>query len=224
MSTDTKPPTLVGLLSGPDRPGIVADISSWVFNNGGNILHADQHHDHLDNIFFQRVEWASGNNDPLQMLDDFARTAVSDWQMQVRVALSTDPQGCYFGLQTDHCFHDLLHRFRAGEYNADLVCTLSNHPDLREFAERDGVPFHHVPVSADTKPAAEEEQLALLANYQPDLIVLARYMQVLSGDFHLGGCPVINITTLHFRPLLVPSSTTKLISVVLRLLVLLHTM
>ena len=64
MSTDTKPPTLVGLLSGPDRPGIVADISSWVFKNGGNILHADQHHDHLDNIFFQRVEWASGNNDP----------------------------------------------------------------------------------------------------------------------------------------------------------------
>ena len=195
MSNDTKPPTLVGLLSGPDRPGIVADISSWVFNNGGNILHADQHHDHLDNIFFQRVEWASGNNDPLQMLDDFARTAVSDWKMQVRVALSTDrPKVAILVSKQDHCFHDLLHRFRAGEYNADLVCTVSNHPDLREFAERDGVPFHHVPVSADTKPAAEEEQLALLANYQPDLIVLARYMQVLSGDFlSRCGCPVINI-------------------------------
>ena len=115
MSTDTKPPTLVGLLSGPDRPGIVADISSWVFNNGGNILHADQHHDHLDNIFFQRVEWASGNNDPLQMLDDFARTAVSDWQMQVRVALSTDrPKVAILVSKQDHCFHDLLHRFRAG--------------------------------------------------------------------------------------------------------------
>ena len=124
MSTDTKPPTLVGLLSGPDRPGIVADISSWVFNSGGNILHADQHHDHLDNIFFQRVEWASGNNDPLQMLDDFARTAVSDWQMQVRVALSTDrPKVAILVSKQDHCFHDLLHRFRAGEYNADLVCT-----------------------------------------------------------------------------------------------------
>ena len=195
MSTDTKPPTLVGLLSGPDRPGIVADISSWVFNNGGNILHADQHHDHLDNIFFQRVEWASGNNDPLQMLDDFARTAVSDWKMQVRVALSTDrPKVAILVSKQDHCFHDLLHRFRAGEYNADLVCTVSNHPDLREFAERDGVPFHHVPVSADTKPAAEEEQLALLANYQPDLIVLARYMHVLSGDFlSRCRCPVINI-------------------------------
>ncbi len=195
MSTDTKPPTLVGLLSGPDRPGIVADISSWVFNSGGNILHADQHHDHLDNIFFQRVEWASGNNDPLQMLDDFARTAVSDWQMQVRVALSTDrPKVAILVSKQDHCFHDLLHRFRAGEYNADLVCTVSNHPDLREFAERDGVPFHHVPISADTKPVAEEEQLALLANYQPDLIVLARYMQVLSSDFlSRCGCPVINI-------------------------------
>lgn len=195
MPQDPKQPTLAGLLSGPDRPGIVADISSWIYQNGGNILHADQHHDHLDNIFFQRVEWASGNNDPRQMLEDFAQTAVSEWQMQARVALSTDrPKVAVFVSRQDHCFHDLLHRFRAGEYRAELACTLSNHPDLREFAERDGVPYHHVPVTAANKPAAEDEQLAILGDYQPDLIILARYMQVLSGDFLARcGCPVINI-------------------------------
>ena len=196
MSTkDVSSPTLVGLLSGPDRPGIVAEISSWIFQNGGNILHADQHHDHLENVFFQRVEWASGANEPRQMLADFAETAGCEWQMQSQVALSTErPRVAVFVSRQDHCFHDLLHRFRAGEYRADLVCTISNHPDLREFAERDGVAYHHVPVTSATKSKAEAEKLGILKEYKPDLIILARYMQVLTGDFLARcGCPVINI-------------------------------
>ena len=189
------PPTLVGLLSGPDRPGIEAEISNWIFQSGGNILHADQHHAHLDNVFFQRVEWAPGDNQPREMLADFAETAAKDWQMQTRVALSTDLQKVAILVsRQDHCFHDLLYRFRAGEQRAVLACTISNHADLREFAERDVIPFHLVPVTAETKADAETQQLAILADYQPDLIILARYMQVLTGDFLARCCcPVINI-------------------------------
>ena len=191
----SKTPTLVGLLSGPDRPGIVSSISGWIYDNGGNILHADQHHDHLENVFFQRIEWDSGPNDPSQILKAFSKAAAEKWEMKTRVALSTDRQKvAIFVSKQDHCFHDLLQRFRAGEYQGDLVCTVSNHPDLQVFAERDGVPYHHLPILKDKKAEGEDQQLEILATYQPDLIILARYMQVLSGDFLARcGCPVINI-------------------------------
>lgn len=195
MSGDFEKTTLVGLLSGPDRPGIVSGISSWIYNNGGNILHADQHHDHLENVFFQRVEWDPGSNDPAEMLGKFSTAASEQWGMKTKVALSTDRQRvAIFVSRQDHCFHDLLQRFRAGDYRGDLVCTLSNHPDLKEFAERDGIPYHHIPIPKDNKAFGENEQLRIIGEYKPDLIILARYMQVLSGDFlSRCGCPVINI-------------------------------
>ena len=195
MAKNTADTTLVGLLSGPDRPGIVSAISGWIYNNGGNILHADQHHDHLDNVFFQRLEWDPGKNNPKEMLARFSGTARGEWGMQTKTALSTDRQRVAIMVsKQDHCFHDLLQRFRAGEYNGDLVCAVSNHADLREFAERDGVPFHHIPIESGSKPEGEAKQLEALAQYNPDLIILARYMQVLSGDFlQKCACPVINI-------------------------------
>ena len=195
MSETTETPTLVGLLSGPDRPGIVSNISGWIYDNGGNILHADQHHDHLDNVFFQRLEWNPGNNEPREMLSQFAEAAEGLWGMKTKVALSTDRQKvAIFVSRQDHCFHDLLQRFRAHEYRGDLVCTVSNHPDLQEYAERDGIPYHHIPISRENKAAGEDQQLSILSDYQPDLIILARYMQVLSGSFlERCGCPVINI-------------------------------
>jgi len=195
MSESKETPTLVGLLSGPDRPGIVSNISGWIYDNGGNILHADQHHDHLDNVFFQRLEWDPGNNEPREMLNRFAEAAEGQWGMTTKVALSTDRQKvAIFVSKQDHCFHDLLQRFRAHEYRGDLICTISNHPDLQEYAERDGIPYHYVPISREHKAEGEDQQLSILADYQPDLIILARYMQVLSGSFlERCGCPVINI-------------------------------
>ncbi len=191
----TPAPSLVALLSGPDRPGIVAEISGWIFDNGGNIIHADQHRDHLNNVFFQRVEWAPGNNEPNRMLDDLVKTAAREWQMHARAALSSDcPKVAVMVSRAPHCLQDLLLRFKAGEFPGELACVLSNHPDLREIAERDGIPFHHVPISPEDKPGAEKRQREVLSAYSPNLIILARYMQILSEDFlDLCGCPVINI-------------------------------
>ena len=115
--------------------------------------------------------------------------------MTVQVAHSSDlPKVALFVSRLDHCFHDSILRFRSGEMNGSLACILSNHEDLRTEAERYGIPFHHIPISKETKPQAEAEQLELMRKYSVKLIVLARYMQVLSADFlDKVNCPVINI-------------------------------
>ena len=189
-----KPQTIIALLSGPDQPGLVSRVSSWIFLRGSNIHHADQHKDQEANIFFQRVEWA-----PSGQIDEeaaaFKKFASEELGMEVQVARSSDkPKVALFVSKIDHCFHDTILRFRAGEMAGELACIVSNHEALRSEAERYELPFFHVPVSKDNKPEAEAKQIAIVQQYQCELVVMARYMQVLSDSFlDSVSCPVINI-------------------------------
>ncbi|MFO1450723.1 MAG: formyltetrahydrofolate deformylase [Opitutaceae bacterium] len=186
--------TLVALLHGPDQPGLVARVAGWIFERGGNILHADQHRDTEAGIFFQRIEWEPANGDASADTKAFHAFAAG-LGMQARVASSTHrTRVAVFVSKADHCFHDLVLRWRAGDYTAQFALVVSNHPDLGPMAAGYGLPFVHIPVTAATKAEAEARQLAVLREQGIELVVLARYMQVLSNEF-LGayGRPVINI-------------------------------
>jgi formyltetrahydrofolate deformylase len=182
--------SLVALLSGPDQAGIVARVAGWIYENGGNIIHADQHRDPEAGVFFQRIEW-SVQGEAKADFADFARglgmaVRVEEMSFRSRVAVMVS--------KFDHCFHDLALRSKAGEFPADLVGIVSNHPDLQKAAEGYGLPYHLLPVLKGKKAESEQRQLDLLRSLKVDLVVLARYMQVLSEDFlDRVGCPVINI-------------------------------
>lgn len=189
-----KNPTIIALMAGKDRPGLVSRVSSWIFEHNGNIKHADQHHDSEAEVFFQRVEWASTGNigDEATAFQDFAQNELG---MNARVVLSTDrPRVAIMVSKIEHCFHDIILRFKAGEMPGELACVVSNHETLREVTEGYGLPFHHIPMTQATKAEAEKEQIRIIREASADLTVMARYMQVLSDAFLAGvGCPVINI-------------------------------
>ena len=205
-------PALIALLHGPDQPGLVAKVASWIFERGGNILHADQHRDMEAGIFFQRVEWQPAfavgkfSEDPAHWskgrpIDlsgaeaEFLAYARGGLGMNVRVLSSIErPRVALFVSKADHCFHDLILRWKAGEFACEIVAVVGNHADLADASQAYGIPFHHIPVTAATKVEAEARQLALMRDLRVELIVLARYMQVLSGGFlDQVGMPVINI-------------------------------
>lgn len=186
--------TIVALLYGPDQPGLVARVSGWIFDRQSNIHHADQHKDLEANIFFQRVEW-SPSSESSEEAAAFKQFASQELGMQVRVALANErPKVALFVSKIDHCFHDTILRFRSGEMAGELACVISNHKDLQAATEAYGLPFYHIPVTKETKAAAEAEQLKIVHQHQAELVVMARYMQVLSDNFLSSlGCPVINI-------------------------------
>jgi formyltetrahydrofolate deformylase len=180
-----------------DRPGIVAAVSGFLHAQGANIEQADQYStDPEGGTFFLRtVFYLRGLSGALEEIGrafdaEVARRFEMDWGLHdasqpKRVAIMVSRE--------DHCLLDLLWRWRRGELDLDIGLVLSNHPDLADDVAQFGVPFEHVPVTKDTKPEAEERQLELLAG-KFDLVVLARYMQILSGTFlERVGAPVINI-------------------------------
>ena len=188
--------SIITLLHGPDQPGIVAKVAGWIHQHGGNVLHADQHLDRQENIFFQRVEWSPQiSRDLRSEADAFSSFARQDLGMNVRIALSEDrPKIALMVSRADHCFHDLVLRVRSGEWNATIIGILSNHQEMRSASEGYGLDYLYLPVTQDSKKAVEEEQLAWLKSQGVELVILARYMQVLSSDFlDRVGCPVINI-------------------------------
>lgn len=187
------PTTLIALLHGPDQPGLVARVSGWIFERRGNILHADQHRDMEAGVFFQRVEWESAG-DPSAEEADFRAFAAS-LRMAARVTSSAHRSRVALFVSTaDHCFHDLALRWRAREFSGDLVAVVSNHTDLKDAARGYGLPYHAIEVDPADKAAAERRQLELLRSLDVELVVLARYMQVLSPGFLASfGRPVINI-------------------------------
>ena len=170
-------------------------MSGWIFQRGGNILHADQHDDLECGVFFQRVEWRSATDDSLAEADAFARFAREELGMQVRVMpQAPKPRVVVFVSQHPHACHELLLDWRQGDLPGEIAAIVSNHRVMAEAAAYHGLPFHHIEVPPGQKAGAEARQLALLEQIQPDLVVLARYMQVLSADFLAKvGCPVINI-------------------------------
>lgn len=188
--------SIITLLHGPDQPGIVARVAGWIHQHGGNVLHADQHLDRQENIFFQRVEWNPQiSRDLRSEADAFSSFARQDLGMNIRIALSEDrPKIALMVSRADHCFHDLVLRVRSGEWNATIIGILSNHQEMRSASEGYGLDYLYLPVTQDSKKAVEEEQLAWLKSQGVELVILARYMQVLSSDFlDRVGCPVINI-------------------------------
>jgi formyltetrahydrofolate deformylase len=187
-------PTLIALLHGPDQPGLVARVAGWIFARGGNIVHAEQHRDGEENVFFQRVQWTPAAGDAAGAERDFAAFA-RGLGMTARVAASDRrPKVALFVSRADHCFHDLALRWRAGEFPGEIAAVVSNHADLAAAAHGYGLPYHEIAVSEGGRPAAEARQLALLRGLDIELVVLARYMQVLSAEFLADFArPVINI-------------------------------
>jgi formyltetrahydrofolate deformylase len=185
------------LVSCPDQPGIIAAISRFLFDREANIVSSDQHStDPEGGTFFLRmaftVDHITVTRDALQR--EFAAEVAGPLGMQWRLHyLDEPPRVAIMVSREDHCLLDLLWRSRRGELVADVSLVVSNHEDLRADVEGFGVRYEHVPVTRETKPEAEARQLELMGG-RFDLVVLARYMQILSGDF-LGrlGAPVINI-------------------------------
>ena len=189
-----KKETIIALLHGPDQPGLVAKASSWIFERGSNIDHADQHKDPEANVFFQRVEWVP-SGDPEQEAEAFKAFAESSLQMNTQVVLNTKkPKVALFVSKIDHCFHDIILRFQANEMSGELACIISNHKVLEKAAQTYGIPFYHTPFENADKSTIEAEQVKILKKHAVELVILARYMQILSSDFlNQADVPVINI-------------------------------
>ena len=188
--------SIVALLHGPDRPGIVAKVAGWIHDKGGNVLHADQHLDREEDVFFQRIEWHPADDVNLDSESKlFAKMAEEELGMKVRTALSNErPPVVLFVSKADHCFHDLILRWKAKELRGEIVGVVSNHPDLEQPTKEYGLPFLHIYCTRENKVEAEVAQLDFIRKNRSGLLVLARYMQVLSENFlNQVDCPVINI-------------------------------
>ena len=173
------------LISCPDRKGEVATIADFIYRYGGNILHADEHGDEESGLFLMRVEF-----DPKDFLIDLAdfgkhfSPVAETFAMKWRLAQSSHrPRMIILVSKYDHCLVDLLYRQQSGELACEIPLIISNHPDSQAAADFYKIPYAIVPVSRDNKQAAEEEIKALIDEHQPDFMVLARYMQILSNDF-----------------------------------------
>ena len=189
-----KKETIIALLHGPDQPGLVAKASTWIFERGSNIDHADQHKDPEANVFFQRVEWVPFGN-PKQESEAFKAFSENSLKMNTKVVLNTKKQKvALFVSKIDHCFHDIILRFQANEMSGELACIISNHKTLEKAAETYGIPFYLTPFENIDKASVEAEQIKILKKHSVELVILARYMQILSSGFlNEVGVPVINI-------------------------------
>ncbi|RLA08524.1 MAG: formyltetrahydrofolate deformylase [Gammaproteobacteria bacterium] len=184
------------LIIAPDRRGLVAAVADFLHRHQANILHADQHIDAAENLFFMRVEWDLAQ---FNLTTDTFASAFTELaerlQLRWRLEFSSHrPRVAIMVSQHDHCLADLLYRHRSGELQCDIPLIISNHDTCRALAEFNEIPYFNIPVTRDNKAEAETQQLALLAEHQVGTVVLARYMQILSSDF-IGHYPnqVINI-------------------------------
>jgi formyltetrahydrofolate deformylase len=172
------------LVSCPDRKGLVAALAKLLYEHGANILQAQQHTDPVEKLFFQRIRFDLSELDiPHHELEALLRIECGRLNMQWRI---------YYGDQTkrvaifvsrfEHCLYDLLIRHRLGELACDITLIVSNHPDLKSIAEQFEIPFHLFPIRKETRLAQEQKEIELLERENIDLIVLARYMQILSDQ------------------------------------------
>ena len=178
-------PSAVMFISCPDQMGIVAALTTFIGEHQGNILHLDQHVDFLQNIFFMRVEWDLANfNIPRdQIMNQFqplfdrfnisATLQFSDHQVKMAIFVS----------KQSHCLYDLLSRYQAGDLAVDIPLIISNHSTLKPIAHKFGINFYEFNITPENKDEQEKKQIALLREHNIDLIVLARYMQILSESF-----------------------------------------
>lgn len=171
------------LLHCPDKPGILADVTNFITINKGNIVYLDQYVDHIENIFFMRIEWEL--NDffiPKDKIEDYFETLYAQkYEMMFRLYFSDiKPKMAIFVSKLSHCLFDMLARYTAGEWDVEIPLIISNHPDLQHVAERFGIPFYLFPITKENKMEQEQAEMELLKKHKIDFIVLARYMQVIS--------------------------------------------
>ena len=170
------------LLSCPDQKGIIAAVTQTLFGLGANIVDAIQHTDPVASMFFQRIAFESdrAREDIEAAVTELAPRFSLAWMLAYG---RREPRVALFCSKQEHCLYDLLIRYRAGEFSCHVALVISNHPTLAHVAKHFDVPFHHIPITADTKLAQEGTTQALLDENGVELVVLARYMQILSADF-----------------------------------------
>jgi len=173
------------LLSCPDRKGIVASVSQFIYKHNGNIVHAEQYTDTKKGQFFMRIEWELDDFDlgKKEIPEAFSPLA-QQFQMKWMLCF-TDyvPNVAIFVSKAPHCLYEILLRHSAGEIPANIKLIISNHPDLRPVAESFGTLFYFFPITPETKSSVEKQELAILKKHHIDLIILARYMQILTPEF-----------------------------------------
>lgn len=183
------------LLACPDRRGLVAALGGFIAGHGGNILHADHHNDAETGLFLSRLEWDLEGFDLqpdliAEAFEPLARDIRAEWSLH----FTDRPRRLSIWVsREDHCLLDLLWRRESGDLTCEIPLVISNHAHLESVVRGYGIAFHHVPIAAGSGSAAEERQLALLGEHRVDLVVLARYMQILSPGFLAAAPPVINI-------------------------------
>jgi len=177
--------TAVLLLSCRDQKGLVATVSDFLYRHDGNIVHADQHTDHEEGVFLQRVEWQlDGFAVPRDGIADAFRPIAERFGMTWSLRFSDEiPRVAILVSKLHHCLFDLLARWRLGELHADVPLVISNHPDAGPIAEEFGVAFRHFPITPDTRPRQEAQIIDALEAHRIDVVVMARYMQMLSDAF-----------------------------------------
>lgn len=170
----------------PDQQGIVAAISGWISSKNGNILHLDQHVDTINNRFFIRAEWdlADFNLSDETIHDTLNRELGQKLELEFTLSFNEHrPRLALFVSKLGHCLWDILSRHESGELQVDIPLIISNHSNYADVAEKFGIPYHVFEITAENKAEMEAAELALLAEHNIDLVVLARYMQVLSDQF-----------------------------------------
>ena len=185
MPDDAKRRTATLLIQCKDKKGLVYRMSEFIYLHGGNILHADQHIDFESGLFLSRVEWdlagfalAKGEIGPA------FKSLADPLGMVWEIRFSDEPlRVAIFVSRLDHCLMDLLHRWRIGELSCDIVAIVSNHPIHEPTARANGIPYYTFPITPENKREQEGKELRLLQDLRVDLIVLARYMQVLTPEF-----------------------------------------
>ncbi len=178
-------PTATLLVSCPDQKGLVAKIANFIYANGGNIIHADQHTDFAAGLFLTRIEWQlEGFNLPREVISPafaaIAKPLQAIWQIQFS---DTIARLAIWVTRQNHCLLDLLWRWQAQEMRAEIPLIISNHNQLEPIAKQFGIDFYHIPITKENKIQQEARQLELLRQYKIDLTVLAKYMQVLTPEF-----------------------------------------
>ncbi len=176
--------TAVLLISCPDRKGIVASVSQFLYHHGANIIHADQHLDKELNLFFMRIEWSlNGFDVKIERFKQLFKRIALKFKMNWRVVTSKDHSNvAIFVSKQDHCLADLLYRYHRKELNCNIRLIISNHSDAKKLADFYHIPYYKIPINKNNRNASEKNMFLLLKKYDIDLIVLARFMQILSPD------------------------------------------
>lgn len=173
------------LLSCPDAHGIVADVTTFVSKNSGNIVFCDQYTDTNDNMFFMRVEWEM---DGFEFTKDGFHEAFNNVADKYSISYNLyfddqNPAIALYVTKQDHCLQEILWRSKQKEFRGEIACIVSNHEDLQSVADSFGIPFYYVPKTKDNRSEAEHKEYRILKNHNIELVVLAKYMQIISDDF-----------------------------------------